>query len=184
MMNAQQGSPRRAKLEVINPISGIDDRFRAIFDAVKDGIFITDPRTGQFIEINEPGCAMFGYDVGDLIGRNIALLSSGIYPSTQEVAIENCERLKREGAQTFEWQCRKKNGALLWTEISRSYAEIGDIPVVVAVIRDITARKQQEKELLVAHQKMAAANEAKSAFLANMSHELRTPLNAIIGFPK
>ena len=39
-------------------------------------------------------------------------------------------------------------------------------------------------EELDERQKMAAANEAKSAFLANMSHELRTPLNAIIGFPK
>jgi PAS domain S-box-containing protein len=181
-INARQGAARRTGLESINSFSAIDDRFRVIFDVVKDGIFISDPGTGRFIEINRPGCAMFGYGEDDLVGRDIALLSSGIHPFTLEVAIENGRRIRLEGSQTFEWQCRKKSGALFWTEISLSYADIGGVPAIVAVIRDISERKRQEIELVIAHQKISAANEAKSAFLANMSHELRTPLNAIIGF--
>jgi PAS domain S-box-containing protein len=180
--SAQQGSARRAELENINSLSGIDDRFRVIFEVVQDGIFISDLGTGQFIEINRPGCAMFGYGKDDLVGRDIGLLSSGIHPFTLEVAIENGRRVRLDVSQTFEWQCRKKSGELFWTEISLSYADIGGVPAVVAVIRNISERKRQEIELVIAHQKISAANEAKSAFLANMSHELRTPLNAIIGF--
>jgi PAS domain S-box-containing protein len=179
-ISAQQGSARR--LENINSFSGIDDRFRVIFDVVKDGILISDPGTGQFIEINRSGCAMFGYGKGDIVGRDIGLLSSGIHPFTLQVAIENGRRVRLEGPQTFEWQCRKKSGELFWTDISLSYADIGGVPAVVAVIRDISERKRQELELGIAHQKISTANEAKSVFLANMSHELRTPLNAIIGF--
>jgi cell cycle sensor histidine kinase DivJ len=53
---------------------------------------------------------------------------------------------------------------------------------VVAVMRDVTDRKQQEDALEAARATAERADASKSRFLATMSHELRTPLNAIIGF--
>ena len=53
---------------------------------------------------------------------------------------------------------------------------------VVAVMRDVTGRKNQEHALDLARSAAERADASKTRFLATMSHELRTPLNAIIGF--
>lgn len=53
---------------------------------------------------------------------------------------------------------------------------------VVAVLRDVTVRKDYEQEIRKAQEAAEAASETKSRFLATIGHELRTPLNAIVGF--
>ena len=51
-----------------------------------------------------------------------------------------------------------------------------------AVLRDITAFKKAEGELVGARRAAEQANAQKSDLLAKISHEIRTPLNAILGF--
>lgn len=53
---------------------------------------------------------------------------------------------------------------------------------VVALLRDITERKDHEDEMRRARKLAEEASTAKSRFLATIGHELRTPLNAIVGF--
>ncbi len=69
-----------------------------------------------------------------------------------------------------------------WMEMSCRSAEIGNAPVVVAVLRDISRRKQDDAAAAEARSSANAANEAKTRFLASLGHELKTPLNAVIGF--
>lgn len=51
----------------------------------------------------------------------------------------------------------------------------------ISFVRDITARKKHEQELIDARLRAETALRARDVFIANMSHELRSPLNTIQG---
>ena len=92
----------------------------------------------------------------------------------------------------------RKDGGTVWAEVRASFLRDAEgRPVrILGISRDITDRKQAERELKeyaatleAANRKIEsfykaaqAATKAKSEFLANMSHEIRTPMTAILGY--
>jgi cell cycle sensor histidine kinase DivJ len=96
-------------------------------------------------------------------------------------------------ARTLEVRMRRDDPAaaarvpqFIWVEIALSPVIDGEPPEarheVVALLRDVTVRRDQENEMRLARRAAEDASEAKSRFLATIGHELRTPLNAIVGF--
>jgi cell cycle sensor histidine kinase DivJ len=74
----------------------------------------------------------------------------------------------------------------IWVEISLSPVidaeTTGLRHEVVALLRDVTDRKDNEVAMAEARRVAEEASSAKSRFLATIGHELRTPLNAVVGF--
>ncbi|MEW5897749.1 MAG: PAS domain S-box protein [Bacillota bacterium] len=127
--------------------------YRAIFNAVNDAIFVHDPETGDILDVNEKMAEMYGYALEDARGLKIEALSKGEPPYDRENAL----RLIKEAAQgtprLFEWAARAKDGRRFWVEVNLKRAFIGGRERVLAVVRDITARKNAEKALKESEQK-------------------------------
>jgi PAS domain S-box-containing protein len=165
----------RRQVEVA--LQASEDRFRSIFGAVSEGIFIADAETGAFMEVNEPGGAMFGYAAEDLIGQGLQAISSGEPPYTQSQALDWREKAAVSGEpQRFDWRGRTKDGRLLWVDISLRVAVIGGRRLALAIVRDLTERRGMEEQLRQA-QKM----EAIGQLTGGIAHDFNNLLGVIIG---
>lgn len=125
-----------------------DRFFRTVCDAIDGGIFVADLTTGRFIDVNEFGCRMFGYQRSELVGGQVAMLTRGVPPYTEDAAVERIQAAKLRGPQRFEWHAKSKSGMPLWVEISLRYADIDRTPALVAIVREISERKRETEELL------------------------------------
>jgi len=178
-----------------------DKVLRNILDTSLDGFWRVDDQ-GRLMDVNPTYCQQSGYSREELIGRHVSELDAEEHPEQTAARIR---RLMDTGRDQFESRHRRKDGSLWDIEVSATYSNASD-GLLCAFIRDITQRKQDEREIrqlneeleqrvrdrtaaletsnqLLSEAKIRAetANIAKSAFLANMSHEIRTPLNAITG---
>lgn len=122
-------------------------RFRTIFDSVGEAIFIHDPDTGKILDVNRKTCEMYGYSSEEIQQVSIEDLSSKEPPYTQQHALERLKKAAEGEPQVFEWRAKSKTGRLFWNEISIRRATIGDRDLLLVTARDITERKQAEKDL-------------------------------------
>jgi PAS domain S-box-containing protein len=162
-------------------------RYRRLFEAARDGILILDAVTLTITEVNPFMTELLGYSHAEFLGKE--LWEIGLF-SDKEASQAAFNQLQRTGYLRYEdLPLQATNGKLRDVEfVSNVYQEDGH-QVIQCNIRDITDRKQAEKErtlLLAAAQAARAeadsANTVKDEFLATLSHELRTPLTSILGW--
>ena len=162
-------------------------RYRRLFEAARDGILILDAVTLKITDVNPFMTELLGYSHAEFLGKE--LWEIGLF-CDKEASQEAFQELQRTGYLRYEdLPLQATNGTLRDVEFVSNVYEEDSHQVIQCNIRDITERKQAEKErtlLLAATQTARAeadsANGIKDEFLATLSHELRTPLTSILGW--
>jgi two-component system, sensor histidine kinase and response regulator len=135
---------RRVRADVITQQ---DRRNRLIVDAAADAI-ITFNHQGQIESFNAAASRLFGYAAEEVIGRDVSLLiapeGSGDFDSILSKALRTgSARVLVSGVQ---FEGRHKDGHAIPVELGVSKVLDEDRRVYVQIIRDLTERKQAEKQ--------------------------------------
>lgn len=156
-----------------------------VFESMSDSVVVLDA-LNRIVDLNAAAVSTIasGRQRRELLGKSIEI----VLP----------ERIKKRGARLMDpsvWNASEdidfplsdgttRTFHIRITPLSDGSHEVNAGTVSrgrLVVLRDITALKKQEIDLIKARQAADQANLAKSAFLATMSHEIRTPLSGVIG---
>jgi PAS domain S-box-containing protein len=155
----------------------------AMLDTATDGVVTVDGR-GRILSLNKSAEALFGYDQREVAGELFTLLFA---PESHSPALDYLDGLIGGGVASLMNDGREVVGRVRQGGRIPLFMTMGRIAEkpdskFCAVLRDITAWKKTEGELVEARKTAEKASAQKSDVLAKISHEIRTPLNAIIGF--
>jgi diguanylate cyclase (GGDEF)-like protein/PAS domain S-box-containing protein len=124
-----------------------EERFHTIFDSVNDLIFVHDFETGSFIEVNRSACELLGFTRDEMLKLKIGDLSENKPPYTLQDLLPEITKARAGTPRTFDWRGKTKDGRLIWVEISLRRAAFGGRDVLLATAREISQRKEAERQL-------------------------------------
>jgi PAS domain S-box-containing protein len=121
--------------------------FRALIDAAPDGLVVCD-QNGKLVLVNAEAERMFGYAHDELPGKAIeALIPEHVRPRHQHhlASYTAAPRLRPMGSN-LDLRGRRKDGSEFPVEISLSPFETDRGVLIIAGVRDVTDRRQLERE--------------------------------------
>jgi len=150
-------------------------KLRAVINSIPDLMFCKDTEF-RYTQCNKPYEQFMGAAEDDILGK--ANKDGAWFSSEAMEEIHSVERSVMDEGRIFSLEEKVRSPSTgedgFYETVKAPIRQDGAVVGIVAIVRNITRRKEMEEEI-------QAAMQAKSAFLANMSHELRTPLNVVIG---
>jgi PAS domain S-box-containing protein len=172
-----------------------EERFRATFEQAAVGIahIAVD---GRWLLVNQKLCEILGYTREELKEKTFQDIT---HPDDLAADLRYTHQVLANEIPTYSMEKRylRKDGSQVWINLTMSLVRkpSGDPAYFIAVIEDITPRKQAEDQIrrlneeleqrvLARTAELQATIKELEAFSYSVSHDLRAPLRAIHGFSR
>jgi PAS domain S-box-containing protein len=117
-----------------------EEKYRNLFEAESDAVFLIDNETGAILEANNAAAALYGYSKEELLSRKNVDLSAEP-EETQRVTSKS--PINADQVLTIPLRYHKKrDGTVFPVEITGRFFRWHERPVHIAAIRDITERQK------------------------------------------
>jgi len=155
-----------------------EERFRAIFDQAAVGVAQVELATGRFLKINQKYCDIVGFTQEEMMATTSINLT---HPDDLPAYLDHMRKLQDGLIRQFslEKRYRRKDDSLVWVNLTVSPMWKVGAPAHhhIAVVEDISARKQAEAEVRRSLDKLHQTLKGTVAALAN-TVETKDPYTA------
>lgn len=122
-----------------------EERYRQLFEAESDAIFLIDNATGQILEANHAAAVLYGYSYEELLTKRNTDLSAE--PEDTQRVTQTTPVITEQVVTIPMRLHRKRDGTVFPVEITGRFFDWRGRPVHIAAIRDITTRQHTEAVL-------------------------------------
>ncbi len=160
-----------------------DAIFVVVFEASPSAMLLVD-ESGRIALANQAAAELTGYPVANLLGMAI----DALVPPESQAGHQDLRRqygaaaTRRQMRPAREVQLLARDGTRKVVEVTLNPVNVDGRTLVIAIVFDVTGRRQQEREQ--AMQRAALAHVARVGMLAELSgslaHEINQPLAAIL----
>ena len=120
------------------------EQLERIFERSHDAIYTIDPDADEILDVNRAACEMLGYDRSELLSHG----PSDVHPDEMDRFRTFVDDVYDDGTGwTDELTCLHSEGDRIPVEMSASIIEYGGQQCMLAIVRDISERKEREREL-------------------------------------
>lgn len=148
--------------------------FKILLGAVSEGVIIVN-ETQTIVEVNASAEFIFGYNRKELIGEPLATLIPQKYHANHSGHFDHFmeKHERRQMGKGRDIYGKKKDGSVFPVEAGLNPFVIYDKTYVMALVIDITDRKNQEQEILALNNKLEKKVEERTEKLHLIVEELK-----------
>ena len=147
-----------------------EQKYRTVIEQSHDAVTIH--QDDGYVFVNARATELFGRDEADILETDV---NDIVHPDDHDKLTSVAGNTAAVGdRETFEARVQRPDGGVRHCEFSTTVITYQGEPAVLASIRDITQRKEREREL-------ERQNERLDEFAGVVSHDLRSPLNVARG---